>query len=98
LNRGKRFCRPLRNHSATWPLEDKYVNAPNQLSNGWGFAISTILNAGIARILNDCSLDVRGGLGLRRRQQVRIALLGGGEGAFQGALGVALIGPLGAMP
>jgi hypothetical protein len=19
LNRGKRFCRPLRNHSATWP-------------------------------------------------------------------------------
>jgi hypothetical protein len=35
LNRGKRFCRPLRNHSATWPSEGSSLNVYSRLGNGW---------------------------------------------------------------
>ena len=28
LNRGKRFCRPLRNHSATWPSKASPATPP----------------------------------------------------------------------
>jgi hypothetical protein len=34
LNRGKRFCRPLRNHSATWPSEGSSLNVYSRLGNG----------------------------------------------------------------
>jgi hypothetical protein len=33
LNRGKRFCRPLRNHSATWPSEAIFLKLPSILGN-----------------------------------------------------------------
>src|ERR1700756_4604545 len=33
LNRGKRFCRPLRNHSATWPQRGRYIDGGDPLRN-----------------------------------------------------------------
>jgi hypothetical protein len=59
LNRGKRFCRPLRNHSATWPCRCQYVNARKRLCNSGGIVGVPILNAKICGILNRCSLSVR---------------------------------------
>src|SRR5215813_11845914 len=33
LNRGTRFCRPLRNHSATWPIGLGYIEEPKVRGN-----------------------------------------------------------------
>ena len=90
LNRGKRFCRPLRNHSATWPLGSRYVNGRNRLRNSAFVAAGVILNARPLLILNGCSRGVR--------QHMRLPLPGGGQGTFQGPLGVPLIGALRPVP
>jgi hypothetical protein len=45
LNRGKRFCRPLRNHSATWPHKFAYINILNILGNAVLFSRRVIPKA-----------------------------------------------------
>jgi hypothetical protein len=67
LNRGKRFCRPLHNHSGTSPPGSKYVNRCNALSNSCFVVASLILNLCPSFILNLCSVEVR--------ELMRIALL-----------------------
>ena len=71
-------------------VRGEYVKRGKPLRNRNNVAVAVILNGRPRLILNERSLSVR--------QSVGVTLPGGGEGAFQGPLGIALIGPLGAVP
>jgi hypothetical protein len=57
LNRGKRFCRPLRNHSATWPQDGRGLY--QTMASDANAALSVLGPVIISRaVFAACRLDV----------------------------------------